>query len=67
MQRTGTIAVFDDPRGIGECIDETGRRYPFHCTAIVDGTRTIEVGTAVRFGVRAGSRGVWEAVDVERA
>ena len=26
--------------------------YPFHCTALLDGTRTIDVGTAVDFEVR---------------
>jgi hypothetical protein len=35
--------------------------YPFHCTQIADGTRTIDVGTAVTFEVRAGAMGRWEA------
>jgi hypothetical protein len=36
-------------------------RYPFHCTAIADGSRTIEVGTFVTFDVVAGRLGRWEA------
>ena len=47
----GTVSEFDEPRGTGvvRCAD---RSVPFHCTAITDGTRTIEVGTtvAVRIG-----------------
>ena len=47
----GTVTAFDDARGVGEvrCAD---RSVPFHCTAITDGTRTIEIGTpvAVRIG-----------------
>jgi cold shock protein len=35
--------------------------YPFHCTAIVDGTRTIAVGTRVEFEIVAGHQGRWEA------
>jgi cold shock CspA family protein len=49
----GTITQFDEERGLGE-LDADGVVYPFHCTAIVDGTRTIEVGTPVTFGVRPG-------------
>ena len=39
----------------------TARAYPFHCTAIADGTRTIAVGTAVTFDVVPGRLGRWEA------
>ena len=42
----------------------TARRYPFHCTAIADGTRTIEVGTAVTFEVRPAGMGRWEATAI---
>lgn len=65
--RTGTVTAFDDPRGLGEVTDEDGRVLPFHCTAIADGSRTIEVGTAVRFEVRAGLPGRWEAAAIEPA
>lgn len=55
---------FDAPRGLGVVVDETGADYPFHCTAITDGTRTIEPGTRVRFEVRTGL-GRWEAAALE--
>lgn len=61
---TGTVNAFDDPVGLGEVRDDSGPSYAFHCTAIADGTRTIEVGTAVRFEVHAGHVGRFEAFAV---
>ena len=61
----GVVTAFDDPRGLGEVTAEDGTTYPFHCTAIADGSRTIEAGTAVRFEVVAGRRGRWEATRIE--
>lgn len=62
---TGTVATFDDPRGIGTVTDEgDGREYFFHCTAIADGTRTIAVGAPVEFEVVPGRLGQWEATDL---
>ncbi len=63
--RTGTVTQFDDPRGLGTIESEDGGEYPFHCTAIADGSRTTEVGTAVRFTVEAGRLGRWEAGAIE--
>lgn len=60
----GVVASFDDPRGIGVVRREDGTEYPFHCTAIVDGTRTIVVGEEVSFRVAAGRNGKWEAVSI---
>ena len=60
----GTVTAFDDPRGLGEVTAADGVTYPFHCTAIADGTRTITVGAAVRFEVVAGRLGRWEAAEV---
>ena len=60
----GRVASFDDPRGIGVVVDSDGNEYPFHCTAILDGTRTIEVGAQVTFMVAAGRLGNWEATAV---
>jgi cold shock CspA family protein len=62
----GTVTAFDDPRGLGT-IDADGTTYPFHCTALLDGTRTIEVGVRVTFEVRAGGMGRWEATRIEQA
>ena len=63
----GTVSAFDDPRGLGEVTAEDGTVYPFHCTAIADGTRTIPEGTAVRFEVAAGRMGRWEATRITPA
>jgi cold shock CspA family protein len=68
---TGVVATFDEPRGLGtitaDGADGTGGgELPFHCTAIADGTRTIPVGTRVRFEVVAGPAGRWEAARIEQ-
>ena len=66
----GTVIEFDDPAGLGRARDADGVVYGFHCTAIADGSRSIEVGTAVSFEVLAGHVGQFEAfslVSAERA
>jgi cold shock CspA family protein len=63
---TGVVTSFDDPRGLGEVTAEDGRTYPFHCTQIADGSRTIDEGTAVTFEVVAGRMGRWEAARLTR-
>ncbi len=62
-QRAGVVVAFDDGRGLGE-VEADGVRYPFHCTANADGTRTIAVGAAVTFAVRAAGLGRWEATEI---
>ncbi|HKY16450.1 MAG TPA: cold shock domain-containing protein [Microthrixaceae bacterium] len=57
----GSVTSFDDPRGLGVVTARDGDDYPFHCTAIADGTRTIDVGIEVRFEIEAGPMGRWEA------
>ena len=64
--RTGTVSSFDEPRGLGEIAGDDGATYPFHCTGIADGSRTIDEGTAVRFDVIAGRLGRWEAWQIEK-
>lgn len=64
--RSGTVTAFDHDRGLGSITGDDGREYPFHCTAIADGTRTIEVDTLVRFDVVAGRLGRWEADAIDR-
>lgn len=61
---TGTVTAFDDAAGYGTITDSAGDEWFFHCTAIADGTRTIEVGTLVAFEVVPGRLGRWEAADV---
>jgi cold shock CspA family protein len=62
----GTVADFSEHVGLGTVRAEDGRELPFHCTQLIDGTRTIEVGTLVRFHVVAGHQGQWEAARVEK-
>jgi len=63
---TGRVVEFDEHRGLGAIDAEDGRRYPFHCTAIADGTRTIPVDVQVEFEVVAGPLGGYEAGSVRR-
>jgi cold shock CspA family protein len=60
---TGRVTSFDAHRGLGEVTADDGRPFPFHCTAIADGSRTIETGTAVSFEP-ARKLGRWEATAV---
>jgi cold shock CspA family protein len=57
----GRVAAFDATRGLGTVDDDDGTAYGFHATAIADGSRRIEVGTAVVFTVSPGHRGLYEA------
>lgn len=64
---SGTVSTFDEAVGLGEVTDGSdGTRYPFHCIELADGSRTVAVGTAVRFTVFA-KLGRLEAAQVERA
>jgi CspA family cold shock protein len=62
----GRIAVYDEQRGLGEVEAAGGLRYPFHCTAIHDGTRFVAVGTDVEFTVVAGPLGRYEASAIRK-
>lgn len=64
--RSGTVSSFDDDRGLGEITGDDGTTYHFHCTGIADGTRTIDVGSPVRFVVIAGRLGRWEAWSIQK-
>ncbi len=63
----GRVSAFDDRRGLGEVTADDGTAYPFHATAIADGTRTIATGTRVQFDVVAGRLGRWEAAAITPA
>jgi cold shock CspA family protein len=63
---TGLVEEFDDGRGIGSILGDDGRRYPFHCTAIADGSRLIAVGARVVFSTAAAHLGRIEARAVRR-
>lgn len=45
----GTVTQFDRRVGLGEITDAQGRVWPFHSAVLTDGTRNVEVGTAVQF------------------
>lgn len=62
--RVGIVASYEAERGLGTV--ETGGAAPlgFHCTAITDGTRTIEPGTRVAFIVVPALGGCFEAAEI---
>lgn len=62
----GTVTEFDEHRGLGTVTAPDGRRYPFHCTQVADGSRAIATGSPVRFVVR-GRLGGYEAAALEPA
>jgi len=57
----GRVSDFDEHVGLGHVTAEAGTVHLFHCVEIADGTRTIDVGTAVEYEVVAGRLGRWEA------
>jgi hypothetical protein len=65
-QYSGRVAAFDDHVGRGE-VEAGGLRFPFHCTAIVDGSRTVAPDTPVRFRLVLGPLGALEATAVTPA
>lgn len=65
MVTAGTVVDFDEHRGYGTVRAAEGRELFFHCTAIADGSRRIDVGAAVVFVVAPGHLGRWEAAVVE--
>jgi cold shock CspA family protein len=56
----GEVVEFDEDRGIG-LVQVGDRAAPFHCTAITDGSRRLEVGTVVAVRLGAGHLGRTEA------
>jgi len=63
---TGRVSAFDDHVGAGTVTaDDSDEWWPFHCTRIADGSRTIAVGTWVAFDVQPGPTGL-EAVAIRR-
>ncbi len=62
----GVVTKFDDSVGLGMITESDGTEVPFHCTAISDGTRVVELGTIVCFSVFPGIGGRVEALRVEK-
>jgi CspA family cold shock protein len=64
---TGVVSAWDDRRGYGTIrSDDTGAEHFFHCTQLLDGSRTIEEGARVEFDVEAGRLGRWEATRITK-
>lgn len=61
----GTVVAFDEAKGWGTVRDAGGTEHFFHCTAIADGSRTVDLGTSVRYDVVPGHLGQWEAASLE--
>jgi cold shock CspA family protein len=61
---TGEVANFDDDSGLGLITADDGSTVPFHCVAIVDGTRSVRTGSRVRFRLTQ-RLGRVEAADIE--
>ena len=61
----GTVVAFDAAVGLGQVQGADGVRFEFHCIELADGTRTIEPGTAVTFGLLA-KLGCYEAARITR-
>jgi hypothetical protein len=64
---SGRVAEYDDHRGRGEVEAPGGLRFPFHCTAIADGSRTIVEDTPVHFRLVIGPLGGLEAAAISPA
>jgi len=58
------VTEFDGDAGLGAVVTDDGRTLPFHCTAIADGTRRIDVGRRVVCLVAAGHLGRIEATNL---
>ena len=63
-RRHGTVTAFDDHAGLGTIVDAaSGFAWPFHCTRIADGSRTIAVDLPVTYRVEPQPTGL-EAVAI---
>jgi cold shock CspA family protein len=62
----GVVESFDDRRGDGFIVSDTGEKFYFHCVSILDGTREIAVGQRVNAARHVGHVGRDDAIDVEK-
>ena len=62
-RRRGVVGAFDAAAGLGTIATDHGVSLAFHCVAIADGTRTIEVGVPVSFTL-VPKLGRYEASDI---
>ena len=60
----GIVVEFDAERGLGRIATaDESRSFPFHCTQIADGTRSVAVGALVSFELLA-TLGRYEATAI---
>ncbi len=60
---SGQVTKFDAAVGLGTVTSDEGVDHLFHCIEIADGSRSIDVGTAVSFDLIA-KFGRYEAADI---
>ena len=65
-RRRGSVQSFDDASGLG-VVKSGDDLWPFHCTALADGSRTVAALSMVDFVLRAAHHGCWEAADIRSA
>ncbi len=61
---SGVVTAFDAARGLGTIRAADGTDHEFHCVEIADGSREIDVGTAVTFDLLP-KFGRYEAGNIE--
>ena len=64
---TGSVEAYDAARGWGTILGDDGEQLGFHCTQIADGSRSVAVGTKVRYRRVPAHLGTYEAASVTRA
>jgi cold shock CspA family protein len=63
--RLGVVSEYDAERGLGVVREDgDGAEHGFHCTAIADGTRQVEVGAEVAYVVERAHGGRYEAASL---
>ncbi|NNN01306.1 MAG: hypothetical protein HKL86_05695 [Acidimicrobiaceae bacterium] len=67
MQVEGIVETFDEYRGDGFLVSDTGERLYFHCVSIADGSRNIPVGVRANGERSVGRVGRDEVVRLQYA
>ncbi|MBU6233196.1 MAG: hypothetical protein KJS64_03000 [Acidobacteria bacterium] len=60
----GVVSAFDEVRGEGVVTSDAGIDFYFHCVALADGTRRIDVGARVVGERRVGLTGRDEIAEI---
>lgn len=63
----GVVVEWDEHGGYGTIRADDGQELFFHCTALVDGSRTTAVGQRVTFEIVPGRLGRWEAAEIVKS